>query len=275
MPCGSLGKALFDRYGGTNKPSIDFPFIPDTLLFRCPPAASVAEIRDRFGWDPERRRILFSARMMPVKRPDLALAAFQAIAEERPNWDLVMLGDGPLRASLETCVPEHLRHRITWTGFLNSPREIAGLYASCDLLLLPSDHEPWGVVIVEAAAAGLAIVATDVVGAAPELIHPGRNGQLFPPGDLTRMIAALRATTLANVIDSAKHQSLQVLDDWLAVSDPVAGFRTALVSAISFSNLQQHLVGNAASPPRAIGQISLNAGGERGARSRISNERPR
>lgn len=270
MPCGSLGKALFDRYGGTTKQSIDFPFIPDTHLFRCPPAASVAEVRQRFDWNPERRRILFSARMMPVKRPDLALAAFQAIADERPNWDLVMLGEGPLRASLEASVPEHLRHRITWTGFLNTPREIAGLYASCDVLLLPSDHEPWGVVVVEAAAAGLAIVATDVVGAAPELIHPGRNGQLFPPGDLPRMIAALRATTLANVVDSAKQQSQHVLDEWLTVSDPVAGFRTAIDSTSVLKN-QQVAAGFTASRLRRIGQNTLVAGSELGAAISIIN----
>jgi glycosyltransferase involved in cell wall biosynthesis len=164
---------------------------------------------------------------MEAKRPDLVVAAFAAIAEQRPNWDLVMIGDGPLRSSVEASVPDHLRGRIRWTGFLDKGADIAGMYAQCDLMVLPSDHEPWGVVVVEAAAAGLAIVTSDMVGAAPELVKPGRNGAIFPAGDLKALVQSLMAVTAQEQIDNAKLKSLAVLHEWLAECHPVAAFRTA------------------------------------------------
>ncbi|HEX6963130.1 MAG TPA: glycosyltransferase [Lacipirellula sp.] len=231
MPCGEHGLGLLHRYGGRRKPAYMFPFVPDIQLFENTPATAFERMGEKFALQPERRRLVFSARMMDVKRPDLVVNAFAAIADERPDWDLVMIGDGPLRSQLEAIVPPRLQNRVIWTGFLNSPEEIAGVYAQCDAMVLPSDHEPWGVVIVEAAAAGLAIITSDKVGAAPELVKPGINGALFPAGDLAALTTALRELTAPGRVEEAKAQSLAILHAWLAECDPVAAFRHALRDA--------------------------------------------
>jgi glycosyltransferase involved in cell wall biosynthesis/lauroyl/myristoyl acyltransferase len=228
MPCGAYGLALLHRYGGQDKPEWRFPFVPDISLFEHAPSAAIERVRTRFDLKPQRRRLVFSARMMTAKRPDLAFDAFLAIASERPDWDLVMVGEGPLRAELMTRVPDEAHGRIVWTGFLPDAADVAGLYAQCDVMILPSDHEPWGVVIVEAAAAGLAIVASDKVGAAPELVHDQVNGIVFQSGDLHALTCALRDITADEVVDRRKSQSPQVLRDWLATSSPLEGFRAAL-----------------------------------------------
>jgi glycosyltransferase involved in cell wall biosynthesis len=231
MPCGEHGLALLERYGGAGKPAYMFPFVPDIQLFENTPAQAIERMREKFNLPPGRRRLVFSARMMDAKRPDLAVNAFAAIADERPDWDLVMIGDGPLRTAVEASVPDRLCSRVVWTGFLNSAEDVAGLYAQCDALVLPSDHEPWGVVVVEAAAAGLAIVASDNVGAAPELVKSGVNGALFTAGDLAALSDALRQLTAPGQVNEAKVQSLAVLHAWLAQCDPVAAFRRALRDA--------------------------------------------
>jgi glycosyltransferase involved in cell wall biosynthesis len=228
MPCGENGLKLLHRYGGQAKPAVMFPFVPNVELFENTPEEAAERVRQRFRLRTGRRRIVFSARMMPVKRPDLAVQAFAAIADERPDWDLIMLGDGALRPELEASVPAPLLDRIIWTGFLDDAADVAGLYAQSDILLLPSDHEPWGVVVVEAAAAGLAIAASDIVGAAPELVHAGRNGVVFAAGELPSLILALRELTASERIDDAKNASRQVFHEWLAAHDPVAGLRWAL-----------------------------------------------
>lgn len=236
MPCGEHGLALLHRYGGESKPSHMWPFIPDIELFQNPSSERIGAVRERFNLPVERRRIIFSARMMNAKRPDLAVRAFIAIAALRPEWDLVMVGDGPLRAEVERLAPEHLRSRILWTGFVNEMRDLAALCACCDLMLLPSGHEPWGVVVVEAAAAGLAIVASDVVGAAPELVHDGANGELFPTGNLGALKQSLLKATEPERIDALKAGSQQVFNEWFAACDPVANFGQALgVSASTAS----------------------------------------
>jgi glycosyltransferase involved in cell wall biosynthesis len=228
MPCGELGLKLLERYGGAQKPAAMYPFTPDVELFENTPLTAIERVQKQYGLRPDRRRIVFSARMMPVKRPDLALAAFEAIADARPEWDLIMAGDGHLRADLETSVPADLRSRILWTGFLNSSEEIAGLYAQSDVLLLPSDYEPWGVVVLEAAAAGMAIVASDVVGAHPELVKPGRNGEVFRAGDLHSLTQALLRATESEFVEAAREQSSAVLHEWMEECDPVKSLRWAL-----------------------------------------------
>jgi glycosyltransferase involved in cell wall biosynthesis len=229
MPCGELGRDLLNRYGGAEKPLFWFPFLPDVDLMANPPEKAIARVRNQFQLAPDRRRIVFSARLMKVKRPDLAMDAFAAIADERPNWDLIMLGDGDLREATQKLAPPRLASRIVWTGFLDEPHDVAGIYAQSDVMLLPSDHEPWGVVVVEAAAAGLAIVVSDVVGAAPELVREGQNGRRFARGDLQSLVRTLREVTAPEETDRLRQGSKSVLEQWLQRCDPIDRFREALV----------------------------------------------
>ncbi|QDT74100.1 glycosyltransferase [Lacipirellula limnantheis] len=233
MPCGQHGLALLHRYGGQAKPAFMFPFAPDVRLFSDPSTESIEAARARFALDPARRRIVYSARLMNAKRPDLAVRAFVEIAGLRPDWDLVMIGDGPLRHEVQALVPGHWKSRVIWTGFLNSVDELAGLYAQCDILLLPSDHEPWGVVVVEAAAAGLAIVASDKVGAAPELVHHGINGAVFKAGDLRLLKESLLAVTAPEHCDAYKKESARIFRNWSRENDAATNFGKALRIAIN------------------------------------------
>ena len=134
----------------------------------------------KHGLTKGRRRLLFSGRLIPVKRPDLLVDAFVALAEQRPEWDLVILGDGDLKESLQKSVPSCLQDRIFWIPFQSEQQEVSAIYRACDLLVLPSNYEPWALVINEAVAAGLAVVATAVVAAAAELVVDGENGYLVP-----------------------------------------------------------------------------------------------
>jgi glycosyltransferase involved in cell wall biosynthesis len=205
-----------------------FPYEPD---YELPTRVSDAEVRgaaERFGLKEGRRRIVYSGRLVPYKRVDLLIDAFAAIAGERAEWDLLVVGDGPERAALEARVPAELKGRVIWTGFLDDQVVVTALYKASDVLVLPSDVEPWAVVINEAAAAGLAIVASDVVGAAAELVNDGVNGQVFCAGSLDALVAALREVTSAGRVDEMKAASAEVLVDWRRRGDPVMGLRKAL-----------------------------------------------
>jgi glycosyltransferase involved in cell wall biosynthesis len=69
---------------------------------------------------------------------------------------------------------------------------LARWYAAADVFVLPSRSETWGMVLNEAAEAGLALVASEAAGAAHDLIQPGINGYLVPPDDPDALAAALR-----------------------------------------------------------------------------------
>jgi glycosyltransferase involved in cell wall biosynthesis len=228
MCCGTLGKAYFEYYGVPAERIFMVPYEPDYELIRSITPEQKDEAKKRFGLADHRKRIVFSGRLIPVKRPDLLIDAFLRVANQRPDWDLLMVGDGPLREVLKSRIPKDLDSRVVWTGFLDDQTTVSALYRSSDVLVLPSDYEPWALVINEAAAAGLAILASDVVGAAEELVEPGVNGYRFKAGSLEELTDCLLRVTETTQIDRLKSASEKVLQRWCERADPVAGVRQAM-----------------------------------------------
>jgi glycosyltransferase involved in cell wall biosynthesis len=228
MPFGTLGQDYFAKYGMSRDSMFLMPFEPDYALIEGISEQIIAAAAGKFNLLPGQRRIIFSGRLVQLKRLDLLLQAFEAISQQRPDWDLLMVGDGPLRDELKAAVPKALASRVTWTGFLDDQQTLGALYRSADVLVLPSDRDAWALVINEAAAAGLAIVCTDVVGAAAELVREGVNGFLFPRGNLAQFIDRLLKVTAPDQIDAMKSASTGILADWRRTADPVDGLRRAL-----------------------------------------------
>ena len=231
LVCGTLGRKYFARYGVGADRTFFFPYEPDYDLIRSLPPAVVRAVAERFALRPDRRRVVYSGRLADEKRVDLLVDAFAAVAADRPEWDLLIVGDGPRRADLTARVPPAMAGRVTWAGFVDDQATVSALYRHADVLVLPSDYEPWALVVNEAAAAGLAIVCSDVVGAAAELVRDGVNGRLFPPGDSAKLAECLRAVTEPGVTDRMRDASAAVLADWRRRGDPVDGLRQALRTA--------------------------------------------
>ena len=228
LPCGTNGIAFFSKYGARPERMFRFPLEPDYAQIDRLTAEQVRVAADRFGLPPGRRRLVFSGRLIPLKRVDLLVDAFAAVAGRRPQWDLLVVGDGPLRAELESRVPEPLRGRVFWTGFLEDQETISALYRASDVLALTSNRDAWALVINEAAAAGLAIVCSDVVGAAADLVRDGVNGRLFASENLASLTESLLDVTDPAKTDAMKAASGAVLADWRREADPVEGLRQAL-----------------------------------------------
>jgi len=230
LPCGSLGRDYFLKYGADSERVFFSPYEPDYGLVQRLSQEKIEAARRRFDLAAGRRRIVYSGRLVPVKRVDLLLDAFAAIAAERPEWDLVVVGDGPLRSSLQRRAPAALAGRARWLGFVDDQELVSAVYRSCDVLVLPSEYEPWALVVNEAAASGLAIVASDAVGAAAELVRDGVNGAVFPSSDSRALVEKLRMVTEAGRIDELRAASAGLLAEWRRVADPVEGLRRALAS---------------------------------------------
>lgn len=234
LVCGRFGRQYWSKYGAQADRMFDFPYEPDYELVQSLPVEKIAQVCERFGLRAGRRRIVFSGRFVEIKQPQLLIDAFVEIAGQRPEWDLVMIGaeDPALlhvgRMPLQERVPAELRDRIIFTGFLEEQWMVSAIYRASDILCLPSDYEPWALVINEATAAGQAIVASDVVGAAAELVRDGINGRIFPTRDLDGLTSALLDATTADRIDAMRANSAAILADWRTRGDPIAGLRSAL-----------------------------------------------
>jgi glycosyltransferase involved in cell wall biosynthesis len=228
MPMGTCGRAFFRLYADHDKPTFLFPYEPDYDRLQTPDPQRDKLFALKHGLDPTRKRLLYCGRLVPVKRVDVLLDAFAEIAARRPEWDVVIAGDGPLRLALEARVPASLRNRVKWTGFLQTDETIA-CYRNVDVLVLPSEREPWALVVNEAIACSLAVVATEVVGAAAELVDHGINGLLVPPGSVNAMSAALLELTDDNRCDAMRRCAPMMLARWRAKADPVRGLEQALI----------------------------------------------
>ncbi|HEV8463042.1 MAG TPA: glycosyltransferase family 4 protein [Gaiellaceae bacterium] len=141
--------------------------------------------------------VLYVGRLEREKGPDVLVQAMR----EAPGT-LVVVGDGSLRAELEHDAPPG---RVRFVGHA-ARDELGRWYGEADAFVLPSRSDTWGMVLNEAAGAGLPLVASEVAGAAYDLVDEGVNGYRVPPEDphaiaeaLTRIEAApgWRATAAA------------------------------------------------------------------------------
>jgi glycosyltransferase involved in cell wall biosynthesis len=134
--------------------------------------------------------ILFCAKLQPWKRPGDLLRAF---AEAKlSNTLLVIAGEGPLRAQLEAeAAALGIAARVRFLGFVNQS-QLPTVYASADLMVLPSEYEPFAVVVNEAMCCGCPVAASDRVGAARDLVAPVRREFVFACGDVAALAALLK-----------------------------------------------------------------------------------
>jgi colanic acid/amylovoran biosynthesis glycosyltransferase len=129
-------------------------------------------------------RILTVARYVSKKGLDYGIRAFQKVKARHPDKNLFyeVIGYGPEQQSLQRLIDElNLTQSVTLVGPRTS-EEVIACMAQADLFLLPSILEPLGVVLLEAQASGLPIVATDTDGI-PFAVDPGRSALLVPPAD--------------------------------------------------------------------------------------------
>jgi glycosyltransferase involved in cell wall biosynthesis len=172
------------------------PFVVDNDWWLAQAARVDREaVRAAWGVAPGTSVILFCAKLQPWKRPADLLHAFAQA--NLPNSLLLFAGDGAQRQELETASQSlGLAGRVRFLGFTNQS-QLPSIYSGADLLVLPSEYEPFGLVVNEAMLCGCPVIASDRVGAARDLIAPVDSSFIYPMGDVAALTALLRRV-LAN-----------------------------------------------------------------------------
>lgn len=219
LPIGELNAAFYFRYGRI--PHFQAPYSVDNDRFGAASEAAQAGRAERLtslGLDPRRPTAVFAGKLAPRKRP---LDAIRAIERCEGEINLLMLGDGALRdqvRQLEDRLP------VRCVGFVNQS-DLPAWYACGDVLVLPSEREPWGLVVNEAMACGLLPVVSDAVGCAPDLVDG--IGEIFPVGNVDLLASALaRATRQA----PARRDAIRTRLEHYTIAKTAQGYEDAALA---------------------------------------------
>jgi glycosyltransferase involved in cell wall biosynthesis len=220
----AVGKLNEEFYATFGAPRITFaPHSVDNDRFADTPETGRGDLLARWGLDSRLPVIMFCGKLLQAKRP-LDLAA--AVSRLTEPASTVFVGDGQLADQVRAMLAPG---QGVVTGFVNQA-ELPSYYHAADILVLPSQSEPWGLVVNEAMAAGVLPVVSDRVGAGPDLVEG--IGEIYPCGDVDALAAALRCA-LARVADPQLAGRLRRRVDRYSVQVTAAGFEQAAAAAVA------------------------------------------
>jgi glycosyltransferase involved in cell wall biosynthesis len=173
------------------------------MIFHAPNAVDIEFLANRSNLSGSNqtahlppRFFLYVGRLVPEKGVFDLLAAYRNLPRGvREDFGLVFVGSGVCRAELETRARGLKSGTIAFTGFLEK-EELADIYARAAALVLPTHSDVWGLVVNEAMACGLPIIASSVAGCVADLVEDGWNGRIVAAGNPDVLGAAMQSLAL-------------------------------------------------------------------------------
>lgn len=228
----SLNKSYYEYYGANSDQLFFMPYAVNNEFFQKLSKHDVGALRTKLGITENLPVILFASKMIPRKNASLLMKAYVKLTEKnrRPPAYLLFVGDGEQRQEIEELmVKNQLFNYVKILGFKNQT-ELPAYFSVSDLFVLPSNKEPFGLIINEVMNAGKAIITTDEVGAAHDLVEEGVNGFITRAGDLQSLSHALEIALSDKVnLKAMGLASLEKINSWSYEQD-VEGLLTCLSS---------------------------------------------
>ncbi len=179
-------------------------------------------------------RILFVGDLKKIKGVDLFLKALSLVDRNvLENSEINIVGDGVMKDELKSYAQKLGLKNIRFIGRVNH-RDIAGYYLNCELFVLPSVHEPFGLVLVEAAIAGKPLVASIYCGGAYDLIEDGKNGFIVDPENpvlfANKLETLMRSKELSSLFGK---KSEEIIRDRVNIDTAAKHFSEAIMKNIN------------------------------------------
>lgn len=218
LAIGKLNRQFYLQNGISDKKIFLAPYTVHNRYFQEKINATDTNIlRQKLQLQSGRSIILYASKLFGRKRPQDLLTAYfvlcKTIADDQKPY-LIFVGTGELETILQQQAKQGGDENIRFCGFQNQSA-LPSYYALADLFVLPSEREPWGLVVNEAMNAGAIIIASDQVGSAHDLIQQGINGYRYPAGDIAQLTQALRdGIALLGSEKNAKQASIDIINQW-------------------------------------------------------------
>ena len=209
---GSNNKHYFKRYGLKENQLSFAPHATDNERFADNKSAEAILIRKKLGIRNDEILILFAGKLEGKKSPELLLNAFLAL--NKPGMHLLFVGNGGLENNLKIMAAD--KPSVHFMDFHNQSA-MPAIYQACDLFCLPSKGpgETWGLAVNEAMACGKAILVSDKVGCAIDLVNEGYNGMVFKNENVDDLREKLKELTLSKeLLKLYGNNSKKLITNW-------------------------------------------------------------
>lgn len=226
LAVGQRNATYWKHYFGEQFPVFLMPYAVDNAYFSrktIQAAPHRAELQKELGLDPERPVILYASKLIRRKNADQLLEAFLQLRERMsPHPCLLIVGDGELREMLERRTAESgATADVRFTGFRNQS-ELPRFFDLSSVFVLPARHEAYGLIVNEAMAAGLAVVVSDDVGCADDLVVNGENGYVYPVGNVDALRDSLEKVLSSDEAQRMGQRSREIISGWSYTEDLAA-----------------------------------------------------
>ena len=165
---------------------------------------------------PKKKQILWCGRLLfSPKRPDRILWVWKKLQDRLPDWNLLVVGDGPFNDQMQQLSEKLALERVEFAGFKNP----VAYYKESSIFCMTSNHEGWGLVLTEAMQYGCVPVAFDSFESIREIIQDGQNGFLVKPFDLdsyAENIVRLARGGLENYVANAVNSMERLVPETIA-----------------------------------------------------------
>jgi glycosyltransferase involved in cell wall biosynthesis len=233
LPIGSLNAQYWQHYFGDSVPRFLMPYAVDNQWFaERATAASATEfdLRKSLNIEADRPIILFASKLQTRKHADHLIRAYAQFIADRVEADtpyLVIVGDGEERVRLESLTRQLHLNNVRFAGFQNQS-ELPAFFHLADVFVLPSRHEPWGLIVNEAMASGCAVIVSDDVGSHADLVTDGVEGCVFPVGNVAALEQSLqRVFATPRTAATMGKAARQRIATW-SFEEDIRGLRAAL-----------------------------------------------
>lgn len=244
LAIGSLNADYYRHYGVPDCKIHSMPYAVDNAFFQAQAGQARPqreELRAALGLAPGRPIILFASKFIARKRAGDLLEAYIGLStdgKKEPDPYLIFIGDGEQRGELEARAKATGWNSILFPGFKNQT-ELPAYFDLCDLFVLPSETEPWGLIVNEVMNCGRALLVTSDVGAAPDLVCDGENGFVVPPRDVALLRSRLQTMTAnPDLMRRMGKRSLERIDRW-GFREDLQGLQSALEATVARNLLRQ------------------------------------
>ncbi len=197
MPISELNKEYWNTYLGPTIPHFPMPYAVDNQFFQQKSAqaeGTIEALRLELGLEPGRPVILYCSKLQTRKRCiDLVNAYLMLCSDQKLSTKpyLLIIGDGEERSQIEARIRESNDPDIKMLGFRNQS-ELPRYFSLCDVFVLPSVWEPFGLIVNEVMNASRAVIVTDEVGCQKDLVQDRVNGMVVPSRNIPALAEALQ-----------------------------------------------------------------------------------